>query len=141
QTVRELNVEPVLSELMRYYERDEARHVGLGMQYLPSLMKDMNKRQIGALLTFQARIMVWAIWELKILEKDFRILGLDPRVVVDRGRRKQLAAINEAFAALGLKLEDNRNLAGATLVAISEMLFPTEETRPIRARIGAAVRV
>lgn len=140
QTVRELNVEPVLSELLRYYERDEARHVGLGMQYLPSLMAGMNKRQVTALLTFQARIMVWALWELKVLEKDFRTLGLDPRVVVDRGRRKQLAAISEAFTALGLDFKNSKNPAGATLVAISEMLFPNDATRPLGARLGAAYR-
>ncbi|MCA9620817.1 MAG: ferritin-like domain-containing protein, partial [Myxococcales bacterium] len=33
QTVRELEVEPIITELMKYYEKDEARHVGLGMQY------------------------------------------------------------------------------------------------------------
>jgi len=29
-------VEPVLTELLPYYERDEARHVGLGVQMVPS---------------------------------------------------------------------------------------------------------
>jgi hypothetical protein len=141
QTVRELEVEPVLGELMRYYERDEARHVGLGMQFLPSLMEGMSKRQLGALLTFQARIMVWALWELKMLEKDFRTLGLDPRVVVDRGRRKQLAAVGEAFAALGWRFEDNRNYAGASLMALSELMFPPPHARSLRQRLTSAARM
>ena len=29
--VRELHVEPVLSDLLHYFEKDEARHVGLGL--------------------------------------------------------------------------------------------------------------
>ena len=83
QTVRELEVEPVISELMKYYERDEARHVGLGMQYLPSLMLDMNKREVSAMITFQVRLLTWAMWELKLLEPDFITLGIDPRMIIE----------------------------------------------------------
>lgn len=129
QTVRELEVEPVITELMKYYERDEARHVGLGMQYLPSLMQDMNKREVSALITFQARLMTWALWELKLLEKDFAVLGIDPRMVIERGRKKQMAALQEAFASLGLPLGEDRNYAAATLKGIAELVFPTEHTR------------
>src|SRR5262249_18628710 len=35
QVVREAKIEPVLVDLLRYYEKDEARHVGLGVQLLP----------------------------------------------------------------------------------------------------------
>jgi hypothetical protein len=129
QTVRELNVEPVLSELMAYYERDEARHVGLGMQYLPSLMKDMSKRQVAAMVTYQVRVMFWAVWENKVLEKDFAVLGIDPREILERGRRKQLAALGQAFAALGIPFDREYNVAVSTLNAAIELLFPTDETR------------
>ena len=134
QTVRELEVEPVIAELMRYYERDEARHVGLGMQYLPSLMKGMNRRQISAMLTFQARLLFWALWELKVLAPDFEVLGLDTRQVIERGRKKQIAAINEAFGALGIKFTDDRNPFNAALNGAVELLFPTEDTRGSRRR-------
>jgi 8-oxo-dGTP pyrophosphatase MutT (NUDIX family) len=129
QTVRELAVEPVLCELMTYYERDEARHVGLGMQYLPSLMKGMNRRQVSAMLTFQVRVLFWAVWELKLLEPDFAVLGIDPRAVLDRGRRKQVAAIGEAWAALGIPFDRERNIAVCSLNAAAEFLFPAEENR------------
>jgi hypothetical protein len=129
QTVRELDVEPVLSELMMYYERDEARHVGLGMQYLPSLMANMSRREVSAMITFQVRLLTWALWELKLLEKDFITLGIDPRVILDRGRKKQLGALHEAFDALGVGWEADRNYAAATLKAVTEVMFPTEETK------------
>jgi len=139
QTVRELQVEPVVAELMRYYERDEARHVGLGMQYLPSMMKEMNKRQISAMLTFQARLLFWALWELKVLAPDFEVLGIDVRHVIDRGRKKQVAAIGEAFSALGINVSDDRNPFNSALNGAIELMFPTDETRGSgRRRLAAA---
>jgi len=134
QTVRELDVEPVLTELMKYYERDEARHVGLGMQYLPNMMANMNKREVSAMITFQIRLLAWALWELKVLEDDFEVLGIEPRKVLDRGRKKQLAALHEAFNALGVDWQQDRNYAAATLKAITEIMFPTDDTqgRPIK---------
>jgi hypothetical protein len=128
QSVRELEVEPVLTQLMKYFERDEARHVGLGMQFLPSLMMRMNKREVSQLITFQVRLLVWALWELKVLEKDFAILGIDPRMILERGRKKQLGALHEAFNSLGVEWQDDRNYAAATLKAVTEFMFPTDET-------------
>jgi hypothetical protein len=129
QTVRETGVEPVLCELMRYYERDEARHVGLGMQYLPSLISRMSRREVSTMITFQVRLLTWALWELRVLEKDFVTLGIDPRMILERGRKKQLAALHEAFDALGVDWRDDRNYAAATLKAVTEFMFPTDETK------------
>ncbi|MCG8424543.1 MAG: ferritin-like domain-containing protein [Proteobacteria bacterium] len=126
QTVREIAVEPVLTELMRYFERDEARHVGLGMQYLPVLMKDWNRRQISAMVTFQVRLMFWALWEQKILENDLVVLGIDPRKSLDRARKKQLAVLQTAFEAIGLPLDRERNYATMTMNAVIEFLFPAD---------------
>ncbi len=142
QTVRELEVEPVLTELMKYYERDEARHVGLGMQYLPSMMQEMNKRELSAMITFQARLLFWALYENKVLERDFRTLGIDPRDILERGRKKQLAALDAAFAAVGLSFAREQNIVVRTLNGAIEILFPTDETRDagVRKKLGAAWR-
>jgi len=138
QTVRELEIEPVLSELMKYYERDEARHVGLGMQYLPSMLASMTKRELGALMLFQARLMFWALWENKVLEDDFRTLGIDPRRLLERGRKKQLAALGKAFGALGLP--PRRSMAVAGLNAATELLFPENASASNLDKVGAAWR-
>jgi hypothetical protein len=127
--VRESEVEPVLCELMRYFERDEARHVGLGMQYLPSLLKDMNRREVSQMITFQVRLLAWALWENKVLEDDLRTLGIDARMVIERARRKQLAALQEAFDALGIPVGEDRNVPAAALNAVIELMFPTDDTR------------
>jgi len=50
---RQLNVEPILTDLLSYYEIDEARHVALGIQYLPRLMRRMNKLQLASLIMWQ----------------------------------------------------------------------------------------
>jgi hypothetical protein len=139
QAVRELDVEPVLTELMRYYERDEARHVGLGMQYLPSLLRRMPRRKIMRLITFQVHIMGWALAELRVLRPDFEVLGIDPRAILERARRKQIAAITAAYAAMGVPIERHRNLPVMALNAIVELAFPPTPM-PLGARAAAAWR-
>jgi hypothetical protein len=139
QTVREMKVEPVLTELMKYYERDEARHVGLGMQYLPSLMKDMNRREVTTMITFQCRLLFWALYELKTLEPDFAVLGIDARSVLERGRRKQLVALHAAFDALGIPFDRDRNLVVMLLNSSVELLFPDDQTRAGGLRYKAGV--
>ncbi|MCA9773825.1 MAG: ferritin-like domain-containing protein [Myxococcales bacterium] len=129
QLVRELNVEPVLTELLKYYERDEARHVGLGMQYLPELMKRMSKWEISRLFLFQAQLLVFAIWENKVLEKDLTVLGIDPRDAISKARDKQIVALRAALATLGFDPKKDRNAVLAALSASNEFLFPTRETR------------
>lgn len=139
QTVREADVEPVLTDLLRYYERDEARHVGLGMQYLPQLMKGWNRRQMSAMITFQVRLMYWALMELKVLQKNLAVVGIESRVVIDRGRKKQLAVLNAAFEAMGLRLGARRNIASMIMNGTIELMFPVAGSDgSARSRLSAA---
>ncbi len=127
QTIRLAKPEPVLAELMKYYERDEARHVGLGMQYLPMLMKDMSKLEIARLFSFQTRILAFSMWEMKAIEKDFQHLGIDAREVLERGRAKQMTVMKQTFESLGLDAE--RGPVIALFSVAGELLFPSAETR------------
>ena len=141
QTVREARVEPVLTELMKYYERDEARHVGLGVQYLPALIKTMNRREIAALIFFQCRVLACGVYYAKQLEPHLRALGIDPRAVIARGRRKQVAALRESFEAIGISLDRKRNFALTATDAASEILFPRHAGDSARMRVRAAWEV
>src|SRR5262245_16685938 len=67
QLVREANVEPVLCELLRYYERDEARHVGLGIQQLPQMMRRASRWEAVRAVWFQIKIAGWTLRGLKDL--------------------------------------------------------------------------
>lgn len=78
-------VEPVLSDLLPYIERDEARHVGLGILHLPALLAARSPRQCRRL----AR-KVGAIGDLFIANQlrylpHYRALGLEPRDLIRRG--------------------------------------------------------
>lgn len=139
QAVREAQVDPVLSELLTYFERDEARHVGLGMQYLPMLMKGWKPRQVGAMLAFQVQLMYWALMENKLLEKDWLTLGIEPRVMVERGRRKQLAVLSAAFDALGWEIGARRSVPVMVMNGVIEMMFPPKDSdRRMTTRLRAA---
>ena len=125
QAVRLAKPEPILAELMTYYERDEARHVGLGMQFLPVLLKDMNKRQMAGFFAFQARILALGIWETKVIEGDLNALGIDPREVMERGRAKQMVVLNKTFETLGLNPE--KGIVIGLFSSVGEVLFPAPE--------------
>ncbi len=86
KTLRELDVEPVLTALMPLYERDEARHVGLGVQHCPSLVKDMSRAEQARLVAFQGRMFITALVSLKRTVPALETLGIDPRQVAEAGR-------------------------------------------------------
>ena len=65
QTVRKKDVEPVLSELLRYFEIDEARHIALGVNYLPSMIRRMNKLEIVEMMLFQLKMMIYVVGSLR----------------------------------------------------------------------------
>jgi hypothetical protein len=125
QAIRELKVEPVLTELLTYYERDEARHVGLGMQYLPTLLAKMNRLQLVRMGTRQIWLLTWALAETWVLRDDFAVLGIDARQVIEKCRRKQSAALTQAYRAIGVDFTAIRNPAAMGINAAIEVLFPS----------------
>jgi hypothetical protein len=77
-------VEPVLTELLPYIERDEARHVGLGVLHLPQLLAELTPAQ-----ALRVADRVYAIGDLLGLSqvgaiRHYRALGLDPRELFRR---------------------------------------------------------
>jgi hypothetical protein len=111
QLVRETRVEPVLADLLRYYEKDEARHVGLGVQLLPRLMRDLGKLEAADLVLFQLRIYGWTLAGLKAQEEDWRTLGVEPKRILSLGRAKQALAFQELGKQLGIERAPSWRLA------------------------------
>ncbi|HEY7956088.1 MAG TPA: ferritin-like domain-containing protein [Polyangia bacterium] len=97
QTVRESRVEPVLADLLLYYEKDEARHVGLGTQYLPALLRKMSPAEGVATTLFQLRIVFWTLTSLKAMERDLATLGITAPKLIHHGRAKQMAVFEELW--------------------------------------------
>jgi len=74
-------LEPVLSDLLYYFERDEARHVGLGVLTLPPILAELNDREALALWWFQVRIQLYMLAGGLALRDAFRALDVDQRAL------------------------------------------------------------
>lgn len=100
--VKGLKLEPVLTALLPYYERDESRHVALGVRYLPVLLKTMPAHKRAALWVWQMRLMTYEMWTAVGLIRDLETLGLDPRDMLRVGKGKQMKAMEMCFESLGV---------------------------------------
>jgi rubrerythrin len=76
------NIEPVLSEILPYIARDEARHVGLGILHLPARLAALTpsqQRSLGRRVTGIGDMLGLA--QVRAVE-NWRILGLEPRELI-----------------------------------------------------------
>lgn len=142
QRVRELGAEPVLTELLPYFEKDEARHVGLGVQMFPPLMRDMSIPQAVSLAMFQLDLLTSAVVSLKRLEPDLLAIGVDPRSILGVAFKKH----GELNAKIRAEFPDWPEDGPVMRVVESfcEVLFPSEGSAanvPMRARVAHAFEV
>ena len=80
-------IEPVLSELLPYIERDEARHVGLGILHLPSRLAALSPRALRRIgHTTQAIGDLFGLTQVRYA-KHYEALGADPRDLYRRADR------------------------------------------------------
>jgi hypothetical protein len=136
QRVREIGVEPVLTELLPYYERDEARHVGLGVQLVPQMMDKLSLPAMLDVALFQLDMLATTLVALKAIEPDLVTLGVDPRSMLGLAFRKQTeidTAIKKEFPLWPEDPPVRRVFEG-----LCEVLFPSEGQG---ARVPMAVRI
>ena len=126
QAVREARPEPVLADLLKYYEKDEARHVGLGVQHLPAMLRETGLWKGAKAFTFQLRLTFWSIASLKALEKDLAVLGIDARQVLQLGKAKQLAAVEQLWEQMGMSRPRSNALVSAAIESACELVFPRQ---------------
>jgi len=140
QVVRRQQFEPVLCDLLKLYERDEARHIALGVHYLPRLLAKMGRREMLDLWAWQMKMFMIQLDGLALLEPDIRALGLHPRDVLRLGQAKQLHAAELMMAEMGLT-----NSVGPiferVIEARLELQFPRDEdTKDLPSRLKRAAR-
>lgn len=75
--IADAKLEPVLSELLYYFERDEARHVGLGVLTLPDVLSGLTEREALRLWWFQTRMNLEMTMGGITLRHAFDELGID----------------------------------------------------------------
>jgi hypothetical protein len=75
----DVRIEPVLADLLPYYEKDEARHVGLGVLYLPRLLSRLSPLEVAGTIAFQLRSLLTLMTAGMTMHEHFRNLGIEPR--------------------------------------------------------------
>lgn len=91
----------VLTELLPYFERDESRHVGLGVLYLPRLIDRMTRAEAVSTAAFQARCIGLLIASGLTMREHFGRLGLDSRTMALRVTSMQDDIVRQMAAAHG----------------------------------------
>jgi hypothetical protein len=97
----EARVCPVLTELLPYFERDESRHVGLGVLYLPRLIARMSRAEMAGLGLFQGRCLARLAAGGMTLRQHFEALGMDQRQMMARVTAMQDDVVRQMVAAHG----------------------------------------
>jgi len=126
--LRESNLCPVLSDLMIYFEKDEARHVGLGTQMLPGMLAKMSVPERLAFTGHSIRVGLASVMSMASVDKDLITLGIDPRRMLVLGKSKQMAVFDQLFkGAPGLQ-DQRGDYVGNIIDALAEGLWPSPGT-------------
>ena len=97
----ESGVCPVLTELLPYFERDESRHVGLGVIFLPRLIERMSRGEATGVAAFHLRCIAMLIGGGFMLRQHFEALGLDQRLMATRVTTMQDEIVRQMVQAHG----------------------------------------
>jgi len=98
-------IEPVLTELLPYIEKDESRHVGLGVLYLPERLRELPLKQL-----LKIRDVTYGIGDLfgatqVRFAQHYAALGTDPRDLI-RSADKMLHELSQKIGPIpGTDLE------------------------------------
>jgi hypothetical protein len=140
QHAREAKLEPVLTELLPYFEKDEARHVGLGTQCLPMLLKKQSRLDAARFSKFALEVTFWLLASNKAMEGSLRALGLDPRRVLTLAKSKQLLVFEELWAATGQGGVTAGAVIGRVMEATANAAWPPPGETGVVARSKALVK-
>ncbi len=145
--IADAKLEPVLSELLYYYERDEARHVGLGALALPSILPQLSRLDVGRLWLFQLRIELFMMAGGLTMRDAFAALGVDQAAMQLYGFELQ----RDVYRRMGAGKPERSDRAGATrgLFKVSRagqdrlnrFLFPPGDDAPRSRWQSEALRV
>lgn len=137
QHAREARICPVLTELLVYFEKDEARHVGLGTQCLPILMRRMGRLEGARMAAFALEVTYRLIAANHAMEPALRELGLDPRRVLELAKSKQMIVWEELWSATAKKGPSIADGVARVMEAAANAMWPPSGERGLEARARA----
>jgi hypothetical protein len=141
--IAEAKLEPVLTDLLYYFERDEARHVGLGVLTLPEVLSGLSEGDAMRLWWFQTRMNLEMTMGGITLRHAFDDLGIDQAEmnlqgfkyhseIVRRMRRdhdEKTTAGTKGLFKISRKAQDS----------FQEFFFPTKPRSPLQSRMFDAL--
>lgn len=130
--IAEANLEPVLTELLYYFERDEARHVGLGVLTLPQVLEGLSDRDALALWWFQTKMQLEMIAGGMTINPAFAKLGIDPAAMNLEGFRYHNEILRRMKKSRPDQGVDQKSIKGLFKMsrkgqdAFQELFFPSK---------------
>lgn len=104
-------IEPVLSNLLEYVERDEARHVALGVMYLPKLLAKATPLERAHNWAFNMELFLLTVGGGELLDPHFAALGIDHRELGATAQRLHTQVLRQMAEDSGLP--EGQHLRGA----------------------------
>lgn len=149
--IAEANLEPVLTELLYYFERDEARHVGLGVLTLPQVLEGLSDRDALSLWWFQTRMQLEMIAGGMTINPAWLELGIDPAAMNLEGFKYHAEIIRRMKKTRPEQGVDHKSVKGLFKMskqgqdAFQELFFPSRpqpgwKKSLLRAMTSVAVR-
>ncbi len=149
--IAEAKLEPVLTELLYYFERDEARHVGLGVLTLPQVLEGLSDREALSLWWFQTRMQLEMIAGGMTINPAWLQLGIDPAAMNLEGFKYHAEIIRRMKKTRPEQGVDQKSVKGLFKVskkgqdAFQELFFSTKpqpawKKSLLRAMTSVAVR-
>jgi hypothetical protein len=138
-------IEPVLTELLYYFERDEARHVGLGVLTLPEVLEGLSDREALALWWFQTKMQLEMIGGGFTINPALAALGMDPAEMNLESFRYHNEILRRMKNTRPGKGADQKSIKGLFKMSragqdrFQELFFPTRPPTPARRALRSAI--
>ncbi|HEY8040514.1 MAG TPA: ferritin-like domain-containing protein [Polyangiaceae bacterium] len=121
-------IEPVLSDLLAYVERDESRHVALGVMYLPTLLARATRLERAHNWMFNMELFLLTVGGGELLDPHFVALGIDHRELGATAQRLHEQVIKQMAEDSGLR--PGQRLRGAYALSRRQQRFMLDFLHP-----------
>lgn len=137
------NIEPVLTDLLAYVERDESRHVALGVMYLPKLLAEASSFERAKNWLFNIELFLLTIGGGQLMDRHFEVVGIDHRELGATAQRLHEQVLRQMRDDSGLpsgqKLRGAYGLTRRQQKLMLDFLHPEGPISPGHARARRAL--
>ncbi|MBL9018253.1 MAG: hypothetical protein JNL83_28960, partial [Myxococcales bacterium] len=143
--IADAKLEPVLTDLLYYFERDEARHVGLGVLSLPAVLTGLSQADAARLWWFQTKMNLEMIMGGINLASAFETLGIDQAEMNLRGFKYHREILKRMKAEAPDRGADAKEIRGLFKISragqdwFQRFLFSPQGRNPVEAKVFDAL--